>query len=178
MSFSLMIRTFVLTLGLLGVIYVMMNLKKEGLSNKTAQVLGVQDESKPSESSTAAQNLSWCRTRVKSLLAAPQGPQVVQEGLKWFRQSQKSAELDTVAVEKWFGQNCSLKIEPLETPAEASGFAPALVIGFIKGPNGQFERSTQGIYRWGKKLFRSTQLDAAIQGLKFLPPVQPQKPGN
>lgn len=112
--------------------------------------------------------LSWCDTRVKSLKTR-NGHVISQRGLKWYREAPVEKELDSLAVEKWFGSNCKLPITAtVDAGAGSANLPPLLSVDFVRGASEHF-RSSNGTIVWKGKTFASPELESAIQQLEQLP---------
>ncbi len=123
------------------------------------------DRTRPAHDDSATINL--CPTRVTAI-SQNSGTTVVQDGLAWFRKINGGMEeLDPIAVEKWFGRNCKVKVE-FEKDAAVSG-APVATLAFVSGPPQVLIVSAAGIYSWMGQAFRSQELEGALKDLKDLP---------
>ncbi len=110
-------------------------------------------------------HLSWCETRVKSL-SNKSGLKIEQEGTTW---KTPGKPVDNLAMEKWLGANCTLKISDSRPPT----FVPTdnvelLTVEFINGEKGSFTLTPEGYYFWDGLRFRSPQLKDALDQLKKL----------
>ncbi len=107
-----------------------------------------------------------CPTRVASITTSD-GQGIVQDEMKWYRRANGNLEeLDPVAVEKWFGKNCKIEIEPVK---KVDSSTVVFVVAFVNGPPETLYNAGEGLFRWKNKTFKSTQLEAAIASLKNLP---------
>lgn len=110
--------------------------------------------------------LILCPTRVSAINTAD-GKGIVQDGMRWYRRNNGNLEeLDPVAVEKWFGKNCKVAIEPV-SKAESTGVL--FVVNFISGPPETLYVAGDGLFRWQNRTFKSQQLEEAMNSLKDLP---------
>ena len=117
--------------------------------------------------------LTWCETRVQSM-EKPRGFKIYQDKLKWFIHSRQ--EVDFISVEKWLGQNCSLKIKPLtQCDFNLGDFQTVLVVNFIKGVTERLLKREPDIYAWKGQVFRSPQLEAALNQLESFPKADVKK---
>ncbi|USN46788.1 MAG: hypothetical protein H6626_11315 [Pseudobdellovibrionaceae bacterium] len=168
MKTSLIVKLNFLILGLALAVYFISDLKKQGLSSTAITVMGLEEKS-PSRSARLRGAVDWCETRVKQV-SLPSGLRVVQEGMKWLAYNGEAQELNFVEVEKWFGRFCKVEAE-FVTPdtIEAATLMPALGVQYIKGADKTLEKSVDGIFVWGKQVFRSQQMEEAIATLEGLP---------
>lgn len=91
---------------------------------------------------------------------------VWQEGMKWMKKGPKAREVDFIAVEKWFGRNCDLKVRPIEQASEKlTQLTPALKVDFIKGKPMTFYRADNGAFYFRGRTFASEQLGKALKKL-------------
>lgn len=120
-----------------------------------------------------ADTIVICPTRVTSLETAD-GQRVVEEHMKWMRESAGSRqELNAIAVEKWFGSNCSVKIRPGDS---GSDFKPVLHLTLVDGQKETLEVGNNGDFRLNGREFVSPQLTEALRKLPSLPAAP--KPGQ
>ena len=162
MKMSTILKINFLILILVVVFMVMNRLETQGLGSSFLTVMGLGSQG------TAGKQVTWCDTRVTSVEMA--GLKLIQEGLKWFVETETRAEADFVSVEKWFGRHCTLDINPVGLDSlDLKKFDPLLTVSFVKGPQQQVLRSGEGIYLWQNQAFRSSELDEALKTLPDLP---------
>lgn len=112
------------------------------------------------------QKLVLCPTRV-TWIETTSGMRVQQDDMRWTRViADHHDELNTIAVEKWFGRNCSLKA--LKTTG-GEGFTPILKVGYVSGETATLERAPTGEYLWQGEKYISDGLDGALRTLAELP---------
>ena len=150
------IRVGVMAAALFGVITIMKRLNQPG-------ALGAGNEA-----------VNLCPTRVSSVSMIGRFA-IMQDGLKWYRTGDggERTELDPVAVEKWFGENCQLS----GAKEEASpGGTPLMTLAYVSGLPATILMSADGVFSMNKSHFRSQDLLRAITALEHLPPAA--KPGQ
>lgn len=107
-----------------------------------------------------------CPTRVTAL-ETPAGLHVRETGMKWTRSAGgPEEELDPIAVEKWFGRNCSVSGKKSES---GEGFTPVLKLSLVNGETKTLARAGSGEYLWNGIRFVSTALDQALRDLSEIP---------
>ena len=75
-------------------------------------------------------------------------------------------ELDFIAVEKWFGRNCSVRAEITQVDgATLANFKPVIFVKFIDEKVEALGRNEGGTYIWQGKAFKSAELDQALTEL-------------
>ena len=112
------------------------------------------------------QKFILCPTRVTSLETST-GLRVQEREMKWTRATAAGEEeLDPIAVEKWFGRNCSVIGKKSET---RQGFETVLKLGLVNGENKVLARASSGVYLWEGLQFVSESLDQALRELPDLP---------
>jgi len=150
-----------LILGLVVVAMIMVRLRSKGLGDDFLSVMGL-------GSGNNLNQVTWCETRVTSIEVS--GLKLAQEGLKWIIDMGTRAEADFVSVEKWFGRYCTLAVEPVALEGlKLDQFNPLFTVSFVQGPQQEILRSNEGVYLWGNRAFRSTELDEALKNLPELP---------
>ena len=156
------IKVNFLILGLGLVIYIMFQIKNSGLPPTALNLMGIQA---PSKIVRHNKDLMWCQTRVQSM-EKPKSFKIYQDKLKWFTSGQSPQEIDFITVEKWFGQNCSLKVEPLpKETIDPKNIQTALIINFIKGTTEHLFKLEPNVYAWKGQVFRSPQMESALNQL-------------
>src|SRR5690606_20417479 len=111
-------------------------------------------------------NINLCVTRIKALTMVD-GFAVVQDGLDWYRRAgQHMGELDPIAVEKWFGANCRIKVKPAEATEASQAF---VTVSFVSGEPQTLAKVGPGVYSWMGQVFTSPEFEAAIKSLAELP---------
>lgn len=120
--------------------------------------------------SSVREKITLCPTRVVALESSD-GVMLREQDMKWYREikGEGRVELDTVAVEKWFGTHCTVSAESVATSetAVSSGYTFTYVNGqnaILSGLAGQ-----PGVYRFGELTFRSSELDEALHSFSSLP---------
>ena len=162
LSWFLQANFLVLSLGL--VLYIMFQINRSGVSPTLLNILGIQ----PTTTKSYKQ-LTWCETRVQSI-EKPKDFKIYQDEFKWFVSTPFPQEIDSITVEKWLGQNCSLKIEPVaKNTVNTENFQTALIVNFIKGGSKHLFKMEPNVYVWKGQIFRSPQLETALNQLKSLP---------
>ena len=166
MKLSWVIQANFLILGLGLVLYMIFHVGNSGLPPTMLNLLGIQ---LPSMGAGFEQRLTWCETRVQSM-EKPNGFRIYQDKFKWFASGPPQREVDFIAVEKWFGRNCSLEMESMAgNSVDQGSFQTALVVNFIKGTAERLFKLEPNVYVWRGQVFRSSQLESALQQLELLP---------
>lgn len=132
---------------------------RPGTVNPLARFFGV----KPSH----VAEVDLCPTRVTRIEAGPVA--IFEEKMKWYRQGEAGAreKLDDVAVEKWFGRNCTLSGPKVSASADVQA---ALKVFFVSGePLTLLQSATAGEYEWRGQPFSSPKMGEALRELKELP---------
>lgn len=116
-----------------------------------------------------------CPTRVSSVSMIGKTA-VFQDGMKWYTtKSGERRELNTIAVERWFSEYCSVPADAVAAP-ETPG-QPLVTLAFVAGSPMTLNFSPDaGVYSWHGRHFRSKKLDEALQALDELPIATP--PGH
>ncbi|OQW48524.1 MAG: hypothetical protein A4S09_04930 [Proteobacteria bacterium SG_bin7] len=117
------------------------------------------------EATKKEDKLSWCETRVKSL-TTKSGIKIEQEGKDWFTLTPQKKAINSVSMEKWLGQYCTLQITDSRPPT----FVPTkdvemLAVGFINGETQKFTLTPEGFYFWDGLRFRSQHFKEAMDKL-------------
>jgi len=165
----MMIKVVVLCGGLVLVVALMSQLGNKGLPTDFLSVFGmskpvVQDHVEGERVATLLSPLNWCETRVQEL-ELPGSIIIRQLGKNWMLVSASNTRpLDNLQMEKWLGQYCTVQVEKVPEPAGTT-FLRHMTVKFIKGEPGDLLRSEGGLYKWKSQVFRSSQLDAALQNL-------------
>jgi hypothetical protein len=116
------------------------------------------------------ERITLCPTRVVSIESSD-GILLSEQNMKWFRETKGDdrVELDTVAVEKWFGHHCTVSAESVVVTESAvdRGFT----FTYVNGENAILSSvaGAPGVYRFAGRTFRSAELDAALRGFAELP---------
>ena len=157
----LAIKSILLTLTLVIVVLIMLSLRNDGLSETVRSFFGA---------SASQVKLNWCETRVKSIETA-NGFKMTQSRMRWMQEKPIQKELDGLAVEKWFGQNCKVPIELAEVrPTNVEFQSPAAMsVEFIQGGTADFIKAGMGAIRFKNRTFTSPELQQAIKDLEQLP---------
>lgn len=160
-TLSLIVKINFLVLGLGLVIYGIYFLNNKGLPAPVASAIGVPVQKKSF--------LNWCDTRVKSMSLA-NGRRVYQQGRKWMAEGGiESGELDFIAVEKWFGNNCKRSVTGHVGEVRAQALVAS--VEFIDGAQAEFKADGQGLLIWKGRAFASPELESAFLELMELPVV-------
>jgi hypothetical protein len=124
---------------------------------------------------SGGEKIVLCPTRVRSIKTRS-GATVEEDSMKWYRrEGENRMELNTIAVEKWLGEYCTVKGQ--RAPATGgSSFFPALVFEFVSGETQMLQKSSSGQYLWGDISFNSDVLDKALDALDALPAETPPNP--
>lgn len=152
------IRVAVMAAALFGVLTIMKKLNQPG-----ALAGGGGDET-----------VNLCPTRVSSVSMIGRFA-IKQDGMKWYRtgDGEERTELDPVAVEKWFGENCQLRATKESANADA---APLVTLAYISGLPSTIMMGPDGVFSMNQSHFRSQELLKAITALEHLPTAA--KPGQ
>lgn len=112
---------------------------------------------------------TWCETRVKEIKMGEF--RLYQDGINWFIELNKDRQqADSVAVEKWFGQYCSVKVIPIPLEKlDLNLFSPTLMVSFIDNVHIPILRSKDGTYLSGHHTFTSREFDQALHELENIP---------
>lgn len=166
----MMIKVVVLCVGLVLVVGLMSQLGNKGLPSDFLSVFGMSksgSQAGPAEGERVATLLSplnWCETRVQEI-ELPGSIIIRQSGKNWMLVvASDTRPLDNLQMEKWLGQYCTIQVEKVPEPAGIT-FQNYVTVKFIKGEPGVLLRSDTGLYKWKTQIFRSSQLDAALQSL-------------
>lgn len=112
------------------------------------------------------EDIVLCPTRVAWLESAD-GTRIAEHSMKWSRdQNGQHDELNAIDVEKWFGQNCTIRAQLSDV---GQNFQPVLRIGFISGSPQTLARAPSGEFEWQGKKFISRDLEQALNALPTLP---------
>lgn len=154
---SWIIKLNFLVLALVIVLLASNTIRKHGLPVAVSQIFGLPSNQK--------QTLSWCETRVESLVR-PEGFKIEQVENKWIREDKERAEVNFLSVEKWFGQYCKVKGLSLQpVTADLGSFKPVLFVKFINDKVEAFGRRADGTFLWKGVAFKSPELEKAIDEL-------------
>lgn len=173
MKASFIIRFHLMVIALVGILFLMKNLNSGTWSESLAQFFGIDathsqgPHRAQAPAGTVVTQLDWCDTRVKSLTREGE-PTLLQQKLKWLWDDGKRYELNFVAVEKWFGRYCRVRVERV-SPAVLESPRAAMVVEFIKGGVETLYRSANGYFSWKGEAFKSEELEKALQELSQLP---------
>jgi len=166
-----LVKVNFLLLALVGVVFLMSKLRSNGLGQGVAAIFGLPSPGKVIKVApgSVTTTLDWCDTRV-SAIERTGSPTLRQVKLKWMWESTPPLELNFIAVEKWFGRHCRVKVERLGPGQfnEASA-QPAMLVHFIKGPAETLYRMGSNVFKWRQEIFRSDELDGALKDLELLP---------
>ena len=171
MRTNFIIKLNFLVLALVLVLFAIYKIRGGSLDRGVSAMLGIeagQPEQNPKIDGVIG-HLDWCDTRVSEIIR-PNQPKLIQEKMKWIWEGNPSMELNFLAVEKWFAQFCEVLIDRarpvdfVESQAEA-----AMEVHFIKGNPTKLLMDKNGVYRWRNTVFRSAEMDAALQALSALP---------
>lgn len=150
--------------ALVAVIWSIRSINQHGLNPQIASAVGANRTAK------LATRVDLCESRVQDLKTAS-GIELYENGLNWFMKK-KSVEkkLDPIAVEKWFGKNCSVFAENLRPIAlkETEAAKPVLIFGFVHGVTETLKEAPAGEYIWRQISFHSRQLTDALTQLNEL----------
>ena len=121
----------------------------------------------PAATTTAESKVNICPTRVSSISVIGRFA-IMQDGMRWFKTGEGDGrvELDPVAVEKWFSQNCKVASTP-EGANEAP--TPLLTFAYVSGLPSTLMVNEAGVFTLGQEHFRSLELSQAITQLENLP---------
>ncbi len=179
----------ILCLGLS--LYVIFQMKNSGLPPSVLAILGFSSPTLGQGGGKSTSQLTWCETRVQSI-EKPQSFKIYQSELKWFVSHMEHSgalqasnllgaprKIDFLAMEKWFGKHCSLRMTPVLEGHREKNFRTALIVHFIKGTPERLLRQGPNIYGWRGQVFRSPQLKLALNELAKISnsPVLPLEKG-
>lgn len=162
---------------LVAILWMIKSLQSDGLPSSMQDFFGVQ----PSPESTegirkifVGKKLSWCETRVKGLRAG--GFALEQKDRDWVWATEaKATPVNFLDVEKWLARYCTIPIMPDNRESETAqkdSFKPVLRVSFIKGGDVELLKSEQGLYSWRGQVFRSYEMNKALEALHGLGPTQ------
>jgi hypothetical protein len=161
MSIRYWLRAAVLCAAFGLAVWTIQSLNQKGLSPQLAAAIGAIP--------TVNSQVNLCETRVQGLKTAD-GTDLHEEGFSWVMNGIQHRQLDPVAVEKWFGYNCTVAAQDLRPVAKEDLEAAntVLQVSFIQGGVQFLKQTANGLFIWKKSAFRSSQLDKAIHQLSFL----------
>ncbi len=171
MRLTYLVKLNFLLLAFLGVIFLMSKLRSNGMGEGIAAFFGGPAPGKivrvaPGSVTTT---LDWCDTRI-SAIEREGAPTLRQVKLKWLWETTPPQELNFIAVEKWFGRNCKVKVERLAPDRfDEASQKPAMLVHFIKGPAETLFRVGEDLFKWRQEIFRSSELKEALVDLENLP---------
>lgn len=149
-------RVIVMIFAFVGVLTVMRQLNSAAKTGSSAPLVEIFTGRPLSENS-----IDLCPTRITELQMLG-GPFFYQSGMKWvIRQNGQVAELDQIAMEKWFSRNCVLETTPV---ADVKNAQPILKVSFVAGVPQTLMSSSEGFIWMGRK-FKSEQLQLALAEL-------------
>lgn len=156
-------RVVVMIFAFVGVLTVMRHLNQAATQRSSAPLVEI--FTGPAQAGSNGKNIDLCPTRVSEVQVLG-GPMIFQKGMKWMsRTGADEAELDQIAMEKWFGKNCLLEIEPVD---EVKDPQPMMKVAFISGSPQSLLASADGFVWMGRK-FKSEQLETALKELANIP---------
>jgi hypothetical protein len=173
MGMSYWFRAAILVVSFVVVCLAMYSINHKGINPNIA---GVFTDDGTRTAKVLPKRVDLCATRVKSLKTA-QGVELAESGMTWVKKKGGvETKLDPVEVEKWFGHNCSPKIEDLRPVAstELQAATPILTLNFIQGASETIRKSPSGSYIWKQISFHSQQLDNALNDLLNLREAGPE----
>lgn len=168
---SAVIKLNLMFLALVGILYVMYLLNKDGLNPDVQEAMGfgappVEQQGKI----TYGRSLSWCAGKVMRL-STSKGFVLYQQDGDWFGGSESIQQFKKSAVDRWFGEHCTLAIHP--TKAEGTD-EPALKVEYTGGTSEVFTLAPKGIFTWKGQSFQSVELAMGLYSLTKLPVVKPE----
>lgn len=104
--------------------------------------------------------MNWCKKPIRQVTAFKNHPNHPN------RFSQKTTGSESLKT--WLDNNCSLIISELEADTDIKSFLPRMTFVFSGGGQLTLFTGDDGLYRMGKKAFRSQQLDAALANIDQL----------
>ncbi len=156
------LRVLVMIFALVGVITVMRQLNVATKQGSSAPLVEIFTGPKADHSQNS---IDLCPTRIAEIQMIG-GPLFFQKGMRWFmRRGSLEAELDQIAMEKWFGQHCHVTSLPMEQVGAAQ---PLLKVTFVSGDSQSLMSSSEG-FVWMDRKFKSEQLKEALQELAEIP---------
>ncbi len=159
-------RALMMTVSLIVVVSAIRNMNNRTLAPSLASVMGLPATS--GAKVAIAGRLNWCETRVEALALA-NGTQIRQENFKWYRISPTGKqEVDSLAMEKWLGRNCTVDAELTQNSASDLP-KKMLIVNFIKGKSQALLRYPTGEFAWAGQTFKSPELANALLDLESLP---------
>ncbi len=157
-----LLKTPLMVLALVGIMYAMKKLNRGAFTPAINQVLGVEDEAR--RANPVLPHIIWCDSRVVEI-EKPGVFRLYQQGSKWLWEAHsKSHEVDFLSVEKWFASFCSIPAIP--APSQLK-FEPFLKIKFVNGKTEAFTRKGE-IIKWMDQSFLGHDLDEALSVLQKL----------
>ncbi|HEX4925170.1 MAG TPA: hypothetical protein VFV50_13840 [Bdellovibrionales bacterium] len=145
-----MFKISVMIAALAGVIYAIVHLKTGGL---------------PGAGLMQAGELSWCKTRVKSVSNKLENIAVHQEGMEWKATAPAARQLEPTYMEKWLGQNCKVKVDGYLDSYVLPGGQTETVMTFIDDQTTTFLRTEENTFIHQGTTFKSRQLELALREL-------------
>ncbi len=180
MSWGYFLKVNILILAFVLVLLSIHKIKIGGITSSLEALLGIEpqvevelDEDSPlRELAQGVTRFFWCQTRVQKLEFAS-GESLEQEGLRWFWTSAEGRqELNSVLIEKWFGDHCTLEIKQLAAdPVLREDMGLWMRVHFIRGNPQDFHLNPSlEVFHFSGRYFMSPQLVEATLSLKGLTP--------
>lgn len=154
-------------------LYAMLTLKDQGLSSRVQEALLV-DSANPTQTPAGVApprgpqeiDIILCPTRVSALIQ-PSLFHLQQRGLDWVNLLPQEVTLHQVAVEKWFGQYCTIK-GMATGGSKTESMQPLIYFEYVDGSREALLVSPTGVFAWQQKVFHSPSLLRGLQELRAL----------
>jgi hypothetical protein len=154
------VRVVIMIFAFVGVLTVMRQLNSAAKTGSSAPLVEIFTGRPQSDNA-----IDLCPTRITELQLLG-GPFFYQSGMKWvMRQNGQVAELDQIAMEKWFSRNCVLETTPIDDVKDPQ---PIVKVSFVAGVPQTLMSSPDGFIWMGRK-FKSEQLQLALAELTKIP---------
>lgn len=155
---SLIVKVNFLLLGFGLVVYLIWYLNYRGLPEGAQSLMGLEGGHK----------VTLCKTRVNAIQFGDSG-RIFEENMTW-KVAPEAAQLNQLAMEKWFGKYCTVTADPL-SPEEQPDGSPGteIVWSFVDGANESLEIwPDQKVFSFAGAQFKSAELAAALAELAQL----------
>lgn len=166
MNFWIAFRLFALSVLLLVIVYFMFYMRTNGL-DQMKKIFGEEQDGQRAHDISQSQ-LNWCDTKVRSIQYRDRFT-LSEEQFQWVLLPSRK-KVDSVAVTKWLGRNCTLRVErqPFVEIAPTD-MVTLLQVQFVNGDSGTFFYSpAHRLYGWKGQRFTSNHLplaEAELSGL-------------
>lgn len=182
---AFVIKIFILTFMLLGVLWAIRSMKAENVE-RAFDALGLQSGGAGSPGLQAAgrslepgeERFNLCPTRVRGIDF--NGKRQIEESkdalkVTWMAVDPRLREISTLDIEKWLTHHCQVVIRLIQDPEVASSGPdhPSLDFQYVDGTKLKFSRVGERIFKTDKMSFESADFAAALVELQQLAQFQP-----